>query len=436
MGDLPAAVIMIVLGTVVASILIRSYDDAERGFLWASFAAHQVSALAMVAIVGGFYGSGDLFGYLRAGKFLAGRLRDDFLDMAPRLFSILIQQSGPLPFPGIAGGSNTGTMQALSGFLCFFFGSSVFGVCLAIATFSFIAKTVFYRALRAELPEVPRPLLLASCLLVPSAVFWSSGLLKEPLAVIGLAGMIYGAHSVVRYGRYVSGFIWLALGTLFVGLLKGYLLAPFGIGAGLFFASRAIFAGGKTVQPRYLVLAVVIAVGSIMATGAALPHFSAETFADEARMAQAVGQRTQGGSNYALSGGSVVSQLPLALITVLFRPFIFEISNVMVAITALEMLAAAFLTVRAVARGSFMDAIRHILSRPALCFCFGFVLTLAVGVGLTTTNLGTLSRYRMPLMPFYATLLVVLAYRVVPKTQRLALANQATFPIARPPVRR
>jgi hypothetical protein len=382
--------------------------------LWASFAAHQVSAIAMVAIVGGFYGSGDLFGYLRAGKFFAGRMRNDFLDMAPRLFSILIQQSEPLPFPGIAAGSNTGSMQALSGFLCFFFGDSVFGVCLAIATFSFIAKTVFYRALRAELPQVPQPILLGASLLVPSAVFWSSALLKEPMAVMGLGAMVYGAHAIVRYARYVSGFAWLALGTFAVGLLKGYLLAPFGIGAGLFFGSQAIFASGRTVRPRYLVLAVIIAVGSVIATGAALPHFSAETFADEARIAQAVGQRTQGGSNYSLGSGNIGAQLPLALLTVLYRPFIFEISNPMVAITALEMLGALYLTFRALTRAPLIDTVRYCLATPALCFCIGFVFTLAIGVGLTTTNLGTLARYRMPLMPFYATILAVLAYRALP----------------------
>src|SRR5687767_8144187 len=133
MGDLPSAAIMLVLGTVLASMLIRNYDDSERGFMWASFGAHQASALAMVAIVGGFYGSGDMFGYLRVGQFLAHKMREDFFDMAPRLFSILIQQSEPLPFPGIAAGSNTGSMQALSGFLCLLFGDSVFSVCLAIA---------------------------------------------------------------------------------------------------------------------------------------------------------------------------------------------------------------------------------------------------------------------------------------------------------------
>ena len=46
--------------------------------------------------------------------------------------------------------------------------------------------------------------------------------------------------------------------------------------------------------------------------------------------------------------------------------------------------------------------------RAALTFCAVFVLTFAVAVGLSTLNLGTLSRYRIPMMPFFTVLLFVL----------------------------
>jgi hypothetical protein len=49
-----------------------------------------------------------------------------------------------------------------------------------------------------------------------------------------------------------------------------------------------------------------------------------------------------------------------------------------------------------------------LLANPLLVFAFMFVLGLGVAVGLTSTNLGTLSRYRVPLVPFFASLLVVL----------------------------
>jgi hypothetical protein len=48
---------------------------------------------------------------------------------------------------------------------------------------------------------------------------------------------------------------------------------------------------------------------------------------------------------------------------------------------------------------------------PFLVSSVVFILVFGVGVGLATRNLGSLSRYRMPMMPFYATTLLVLRRR-------------------------
>ncbi len=58
---------------------------------------------------------------------------------------------------------------------------------------------------------------------------------------------------------------------------------------------------------------------------------------------------------------------------------------------------------------------------PLLLFCIAFVGSFAVCVGLATSNLGSLSRYRVPMMPFYATLLLVLLQKA--RTQKVAAAE-------------
>jgi hypothetical protein len=411
---------MLVLGVVLASALVRSYPDNERGLLWMSYAAHVISALSMVVIVRGAYGGGDMFAYFRVGSFFSERLRADFLDMAPRLLEILFQRSEPLPMPGIAAGSNTGSMQALSGFICLLAQDSLYAAGVLIGSASFAAKLALFNAMKAALPDIPGTRVAVACMLVPSAVFWSSGLLKEPIAVVGLSAMVFGGHLVVNRDRWFLGLIWVLGGGTLAGLFKGYLLPPFGIGAGFFYVSRAIFASGRVIRPRYLVVAALLALFSIVVTGTAMPHFAPEAFEDEALSAQAVGQRISGGSNYTFGEGSLVSQLPIAFLTVLYRPFIFEVSNVLMLVNALETLAAAVLTIVGLSRTSFSATLRYVLVRPALCFCLGFVLTLAVGVGLTTTNLGTLSRYRVPLVPFYALLLLSIWGRRANERARIA----------------
>lgn len=406
---LPIFAILIVIGS---SVIDRQPSD-ERSLLRAGLIAHLASAVAMVLVTDLYYGGGDLISYANVGRFLADRLSADFLGLAPKLLGAVLQNTEPLPIPGIMVGSNTGSMQAMSGFIMLLCGHSLYGACLMIAGANFLAKLAMLRAMRLQLPDISVQPICISCMLVPSAVFWSSGLLKEPLAVIGIAMMVYGGTLVTLQQRFLRGALILALGAYGVWLFKAYLLPPFGIGAGLWFASRAIQSRGRNfeIRTRYLVVGAVVAITLTLMTGAFLPNLSPEAFEEEAQNAQLIGARVAGGSTYSLGGGSVASQVPLAILTALFRPSLLDTNGVMVFLNALEMTWITVLAVLALYRNGVMQNLRQIVARPVLAFCLGFVLTLSVGVGLTTVNLGTLSRYRMPLIPFYVLLLNVLAAR-------------------------
>jgi hypothetical protein len=49
----------------------------------------------------------------------------------------------------------------------------------------------------------------------------------------------------------------------------------------------------------------------------------------------------------------------------------------------------------------------NILSSPAAWFSLIFSMTFAFAVGISTYNFGTLFRYKVPMMPFFAILLVL-----------------------------
>ena len=413
MNELVITIPVLVIWLLVGVSLIGRQQQEEQRWLWYSLLAHLASAFGIVLVTEFYYGGGDMFGYAHVGRFLADKLRADFLGFAPDLLNMVFQLDRPFPVPGPQMGSNTGSMQALSAFIMLFCGDSLYAACVMIAGVNFLTKFGLYRSLRLQLPELPVRTLAVPCLLVPSAVFWSSGLLKESIAVIGLGMLIYGGTLMAMASRAGLGLLLVSAGATLVFLVKGYLLPPFGIGVGLWFLARAVLKQNENVllRTRSLVLGTVIAVGLVVVTGAYLPQFSAETFADEARAAQAVGARMNAGSNYTLGTGSMVSQLPLGVVTVFFRPALFEVNSVMILLSALEMTWLTVLAVRALFRRSITLNLREVLKRPPLAFCLGFALTLSIGVGLTTANLGTLTRYRMPLMPFYATLLFVLAMR-------------------------
>ena len=75
---------------------------------------------------------------------------------------------------------------------------------------------------------------------------------------------------------------------------------------------------------------------------------------------------------------------------------------------AVETTVLTILCLRVLIIRNLEDVRRQIADNPFLVFCLVFVLACGIAVGLTSTNLGTLSRYRCPLLPFFVVLLLVL----------------------------
>jgi branched-subunit amino acid transport protein len=101
---------------------------------------------------------------------------------------------------------------------------------------------------------------------------------------------------------------------------------------------------------------------------------------------------------------------PVALLTSLFRPSILEARNLLMLANAVETTVLTLLFARILFKRSLRNVRRQIMDEPFLVFCLVFVIAFGIAVGLTSTNLGTLSRYRSPIVPFFAVLLLVLGW--------------------------
>jgi hypothetical protein len=418
MPDVVVTIPVLIVLVMLAAFVIRRLTPVERTYAWVSFVAHQVAAVAMIAVTRDYYEGGDMLAYQLFGTLYAARLRDNLLETAPALLDLVLQRSDAAHLPGALMGSSTGSIQGLSAFMMFLLADSLYAVCAVIACASFLSKLAVYQVAKREFPAASPRWLLVACLLIPSAVFWSSGLLKEPLAVIGLSMLVRGGYQLTLRARSVRSLIWIAAGGLLVGLLKPYLLPPCGLGAGAFLLLRGLRRRAERdllLPTRYVIAGAAVAIIAIFVTGATAPYLSPDNLADEAMNMRATGARIEGGSNFDLGSAqsaSIIGQLslaPLALLTVLFRPAIFEATNVLMFLNSLEMSVVVVLLATALVRRGAAGTLQELMRAPALVFCAVFVFTLAIGVGLTTTNLGTLSRYRMPLMSFFGILLVVLS---------------------------
>jgi len=376
---------------------------------------HVGFACAQVPIAYSFYGGSDVFMYFSYGEILAQMMERDPLHVIPEVTALLLHNPHRLPINIIGAGTATGSMSALAAWSFYLIGPSKYAAGIAFAMLSLCGKIALYRVFRANVDSDFRWLVAIATLFVPSFVFWSSGLIKEAVAIAGFGWAIFGIHLWIEEGRAIPGWLLMVAGAVPILLFKAYILFPLVLAGGSwYYWARSLKRGRVRIRPAYVAIAGVLGVGGIALLGQYFPEYAPDTFSGRTYALQEIGRGMGGGSNYALSGeipttfAGQLAYSPAALLTSLFRPAIFEVRNLLMLASAVETTVLTVLFVRIPLTRSLRSVRRQIMDDPFLVFCAVFVIAFGIAVGLTSTNLGTLSRYRIPILPFFAVLLFVL----------------------------
>jgi hypothetical protein len=415
-------VLPILLVTLVGAVLVAAssvgLSSQERKWVTASFFMHVGFACAQVPLVLSFFGGGDMFLYFSYGEILARMMERDPLHVVPEVTALLLHNRPHLPLVIIGAGGSTGTMSALAAWTFYLFGPSKYAASVAFAMLSLCGKIGIYRVFRANVDPAFRWPAAIAALFVPSFVFWSSGLIKEAVAVTGFGWALFGIHLWIGESRPIPGWVFMVLGAIPIGLVKPYILFPLALAGGSwYYWERSLERGRVRVRPAALAGAALLGVGGIVLLGHYFPEYSIDTFAARTSDLQQLSRAQRGlrgGSHFTLSGEvptTFVGQLayaPAALLTSLFRPSLFEVHNLLMLANAAETTALTLLSARILVTRNLGAVRRQIMEDPFLVFCIVFVITFGIAVGLASTNLGTLSRYRCPLVPFFVVLLLVL----------------------------
>lgn len=433
MNDLWVTPMVAVVGALILAVYTSRTSRWEAGVLWLSWIAHAVSAVAMVLLTKYFFGGGDMIAYHREALVYADLLRGDsayFSDIL--LYSIGQNPQNPMLF---LAGTSTGAMFGAGTFLSVLLGGSLYAICMLIAMCGLAAKYMIYKGLAISLPARCHRATLVVCMLLPSMVFWTSGLLKEALAMIGMGPLCLGSALLVQRKRFLVGGVLILLGGFIISIYKSYILFPWLLVVGIWFYWQRTLASKGTIrllsQPIYIALAFGVAFGGIILLGEVFPRYSFARVTDEIAQLQSLGQRISGGSNYVIadaparSAGAQLALLPVGLIFSLFRPLPFEARNFALLLNVAEMIVVLWLWWRLFRVRPLRQTIRTLFTSPVLVASLVFVILFGAIVGIATTNIGTLSRYRIPMMPFYIMLLAVLGD---PKL----LAKPTKPPVSRP----
>jgi hypothetical protein len=90
-------------------------------------------------------------------------------------------------------------------------------------------------------------------------------------------------------------------------------------------------------------------------------------------------------------------------------------------ISAIESLIYLIFTIVAIVRNNPIRLVQRVMADETLQFCLIFTLVFAFAVGISTSNFGSLVRYKIPCLPFYTAFLIILYY---PQKQELILREK------------
>ncbi|MGH8900394.1 MAG: hypothetical protein ACRDYA_01610 [Egibacteraceae bacterium] len=279
-------------------------------------------------------------------------------------------------------------------------GPTKLGGFLVFSWLAYWGLYLFYRAFRIAYPEGDRRRYALLVFFLPSLLFWPSSIGKDAWMILTLGLCAYGVARVLT--NDVKGYLPLSVGLLGVTMVRPHMSALVCCGMMLSYLVRRSPERRSIFGPlaRGIGIAVLVA-GSLVIITQAERFFGIETQGAaegvNAVFAQTERQTAQGGSEIEVTPVRSPLQLPLATVTVLFRPFPFEAHNVQNLIASLEGLALMSLVALSLPRfASLPSQLRH---HPYLIFAAVYSLLFIVAFS-NIGNLGILARQRAQLFPF------------------------------------
>ena len=303
------------------------------------------------------------------------------------------------------------------------------------AAISFIGMWKMYVVFTKLYPRLTKQMAFAF-LFIPSVIFWGSGFMKDTITLTCVGWVTHFFYRIFfENKKIVLNSIFAIFFIYVIFIIKSYIVMAFlpavllwGVGL----LSYKIKDARLIIFVRYFLYASAIA-GIALIGGRLQTEMFGEynvesigykSFATREYLYK-VSNETDG-SGYTLGDMDptlmgMLQRAPEGINVTLFRPYLWEARKPIVMISALESLLYLIFTIVAIVRNNPIRMVQRILADETLQFCLIFTLIFAFAVGISTSNFGSLVRYKIPCLPFYTAFLIILFY---PPKQELVLRKE------------
>lgn len=423
---------LLILFIIVRGRAERPANKEIRSLYYKGFAYKVFFVLAYAFVSEYIFKGGDTGLYYQSVKDLRAALADDFGYMNVIAKSSYIDLDNALApyfyYDNYADDFTFNYMRSVSNFsiprlalipsLLFF--NSYICICLIFGFFAYAGSIRIFKFFYHYYPAYKKELALAA-VFVPSVGFWSAGLLKDPITFGAIGFILYGMMNIfVKKTNLKGSIFWVVVSALLIFNIKVYILLAFILALTIWLFAET----NKVIKDDTLrkIFSMLTFGASILIAVLLLNYFTsqeaAQSFKLDTLMEKTEKQRNalesvkvEGNSAFKINTSNPVSLVLGSIGATFFRPFLWEVNTPIALFSAIESFIFLMLTLNFFFKRGVPEFFKNIFNEPRLLMCLVFSIVFAIAVGASTTNFGALSRYKIPCMPFYFIMLLMVYKR-------------------------
>ena len=303
--------------------------------------------------------------------------------------------------------------------LCFITFKSFIGTTILLAWVSYACIWRLYQVFIREFPNLAKEFAIA-LLFIPSVFFWGSGLLKDTITFASVCLFASSFSIIITQKKdYIKNTILLAISSLLLIWIKPYIFFALLPGSILWYGGIQIFRVNnhlvKSLTTPFLITISLLS-GYVMLNlmSGFLGDYSLENVLDKAVLTQNdLKSEYYMGSSFDIGSfeptvAGILSKMPAAINAALFRPYLWETYNFTMLMSGIENFIMLVFTVYLTIKLKVYNLFRLMFRHRILFFTVYFSIFFSFSVGLTTSNFGSLVRYKIPAIPFFLISLIII----------------------------
>ncbi len=413
---------LILLGLIMRGIAHRNrHNELYRRYFMPGFLFKIACAILYCLLIYYYWGMGDSIHYFKNVTFVRELMRKGVED-----WSILFRDADYLRDHYSMEGSSTEAgwlLERIALVLCPLSFSRFITTSMLFATLAYWGMFRMFQAFCILMPEWHLRL-AAAVLFFPTLGIYGSGILKDTLCMACLGWMVYASQRiwVLRRRRLLSTLI-LLLCLWCIFQVKIYIAIAFLIP---YVVYLLMLAAGRIrhrltrnlVFPAVLLMLVLLYTFNAARIDTLLGRYAVEKLLDNVKDQQQSylnDPDAGGGSTFDIGNieptlGGLLSKMPQGINAALFRPYLWETRNPLMLFSAPESLILLLTLLWIVIRVRPWRFLQAFFFRPFVFLCLTYTVLFATLVGLSTSNFGTLARYRIPIIPFFLCGILLILY--------------------------